>query len=93
MLTRHFKTDILKCHMCILNYTIYTDVLISKSKLVAGNTVAHVYYDGNGFFYDDSIPKKDASRLTLGIFCDTFGIPNKLVYDEDPDKLFPKNKF
>ena len=58
--------------------------MIVNCASVSGNKIVQVYNNVKGFVYVDSISTKGDTGMTLGLFCEMFGIPVKLIYDVAP---------
>ena len=77
--------------MCILNCNVYTDYLVSICKSVLVNILVQSYDDENDFIYVDTRPTISVAGLKLVLFCDTFDMPNKLIYGGTSEQIVLKN--
>ena len=80
-LTRRYRTDLMQSRLRRLNTTFYTDTLFAKCKSIAGNSVAQLYTDGEGFIHVDPREKKSQAGLTLDALAEDIGIPQCMIYD------------
>ena len=63
------------------------DALIVNFTSFSGNKIGQVYTNGKSIVYVDPRSTKYDCGMTLGLFCEIFGIPVKLIYDRDPEQV------
>ena len=58
--------------------------MTTKCTSNSGSNIGLAYTGGKVFMHVDPRPTKGDTGMTLGLFCEMFGIPVKLIYDVAP---------